>query len=110
MRARDRAGRVSALPNQLPGLAEKFRLSRRDLDRSVWTIDLEGRRLSGAAAVNLALSQLGGVWSWVAAVGRLPLVSWLEERAYGLAARNRGLLSRLWGTTPECERPESGCR
>jgi predicted DCC family thiol-disulfide oxidoreductase YuxK len=98
------------LPNQLPGLAEKFQLSRRDVDSSVWTIDAEGRKLSGAAAVNLALAQLGGVWRWVAAVGRLPLVSWLEERIYGWVARNRGWLSRLWGTTPECEHPESGCR
>jgi predicted DCC family thiol-disulfide oxidoreductase YuxK len=100
---------VSALPNQLPGLAEKFQLSRQELDRSVWTIDLEDRKLSGAAAVNLGLAQLGGVWRWVATIGRLPLVSWLEERVYSWVARNRGLLSRLWGTTPECERPESGC-
>jgi predicted DCC family thiol-disulfide oxidoreductase YuxK len=101
---------VSALPNQLPGLAEKFHLSRRDVDSSVWTIDAAGRKLSGAAALNLALAQLGGVWRLVAAIGRLPLVSWLEERVYGWVARNRGRLSHLWGTTPECERPGSGCR
>jgi predicted DCC family thiol-disulfide oxidoreductase YuxK len=110
LRARDHAGRVSALPNQLPRLAERFGLSDADVDRTVWTVDSEGRKLSGAAAVNAALSRLGGVWRGIAAAGGLPVVSWAEERGYDWVAANRGWLSRLWGTTPECERPGTGCR
>jgi predicted DCC family thiol-disulfide oxidoreductase YuxK len=109
LRAHDHAGRVSALPNQLPGLPERFGLSRADVDRSVWAVDSEGRKLSGMAAINAALSRLGGAWKRIAGAGALPLIAWAEERGYRWVAANRGRLSHLWATTPECERPGTGC-
>jgi predicted DCC family thiol-disulfide oxidoreductase YuxK len=109
VRARDSAGRVSALPNQVPGLADHYGLTRADVDRAVWSVDAEGRMLSGAAATNAVLAELGGLWRLLAAAGRLPVISWLEERAYRWIAAHRSWLSELWSTIPECERPGGRC-
>lgn len=100
---------MSAKPNQLPGLVERFGLTRDDVGRTVWAIDAQGRKLSGAAAVNAALAELGVGWRVLAAAGRLPGLDWLEERVYRWVAANRSWLSRLWGSTPECERPGVHC-
>jgi predicted DCC family thiol-disulfide oxidoreductase YuxK len=100
---------VSALPNQLPGLTSRFGLTREEVDRSVWAIDAAGRRQSGAAAVNAVLTELGGRWRLLAGLGRLPQLAGLEELAYRWVAANRSWLSRLWGATPECERPGVRC-
>jgi predicted DCC family thiol-disulfide oxidoreductase YuxK len=102
VRKRDAAGRVLALPNQTPGLIEQHGLTRADADRTAWTIDPEGTRLSGAAAVSRVLRELPSPWPRVARLYRLPPVAWVERGVYGLVARNRSLLSRWWGDAPPC--------
>lgn len=109
VRAHDLAGRVLALPSQTPGLRQRYGLSREELEREAWAIEPSGRRYAGAAAMNRVLSDLRGPWPPVAALYRLPLIGWLEDWAYRWVADHRSWLSRLWGTTPECERPEVEC-
>jgi predicted DCC family thiol-disulfide oxidoreductase YuxK len=90
------AGRVSALPNQAPGLIERHGLTREDVDRYVWAIEPSGRRYGGAAAIGRVLRELGGGWrvlGWAAALPGAGLV-------YALVARIRGRLSAVWGDPP----------
>lgn len=108
VRRRDPAGRVPALPNQLPGLVEACGLTRADVDRAAWAIDLRGNRWAAAAAVNRVLTELGGGWALLALSYRLAPVAWLEEKVYAWVARNRGRFSRL-GIAPECEEPGVDC-
>lgn len=89
---------MSALPNQRPGLIERYGLSRRDADRFVWAVEPDGRRHRGAAAVGLVLRELDGAWrllGWAAALPGAGLV-------YALVARVRGRLSTVWGDPPPC--------
>lgn len=109
MRARDRAGRVLALPNQTPGILRRYGLTRAQADRTAWAIDASGRIYSGAAAVNHVLAVLGNPWRWLAALYRLPPLRWLEDRLYRWVAQNRHRLSALWSTTPECEQRGGAC-
>jgi len=90
------AGRVSALPNQEPGLIDRFGLTRDDVDRWVWLIEPSGRRRRGADAVARAAREMGGGWRLLGYVAELPGAGLI----YRLVARNRGTLSRLWGDRP----------
>jgi len=103
VRARDEAGRVLALPNQTPGLIERYGLSRAAVDREVWTIDANGAKLGGAAAINRMLAELGGAWPWLSRALRLAPLFWLEDRAYRWVAAHRHRLAR-WGIAPELEK------
>lgn len=87
---------MSAVPNQQPGLIERFGLSREDVDRWVWLIDPTGRRSRGAAAVARVLREMGGGWRLLGYLAALPG----SALAYRLVARSRGLLSRFWGDRP----------
>ncbi len=98
-----------ALPNQTPGVLRRFGLTRAQVDRSAWVIDAAGRYDEGAAAVNRILAELGGFWSVLSRIYRLPAVRWIEDRAYAWIARNRGFLSSVWGMTPECQQPGVRC-
>jgi len=92
------AGRVSALPNQRPGLIERYGLTRADADRCVWAVEASGRRFRGAAAAGRVLRELDGGWrvlGWAAALPGAGLV-------YALVARLRGPLSAVWGDPPPC--------
>jgi predicted DCC family thiol-disulfide oxidoreductase YuxK len=92
------AGRVSALPNQRPGLIERYGLSRRDADRFVWAVEPTGRQYRGAAAIGRVLWELGGAWrvlGWAATLPGAGLV-------YAIVARVRGRLSAVWGDPPPC--------
>jgi predicted DCC family thiol-disulfide oxidoreductase YuxK len=108
VKARDRAGRVLALPSQLPGTPQRFGISRQDLDRAAWTVDRRGRKLGGAAAVTRTLEALGGPWRLLAALLRLPGGRWLAERAYVWVASHRGQF-RWLAVTPACDRPGVNC-
>jgi len=101
VRARDEAGRVLALPNQTPGLIERYGLSRAAVDQEVWTIDAGGGKLGGTAAVNRVLAELGGVWPWLSRALWLAPLFWLEDRVYRWVAAHRHRLAR-WGIAPEC--------
>jgi predicted DCC family thiol-disulfide oxidoreductase YuxK len=107
MRARDRRGRVAALPSQTPGLAERAGLTRAQLNREAWAVDRRGRRYAGAAAINRVLAELPG-WRSVSRLYDLPGIHQGETLFYRWFAANRGRFSR-WGAVPTCERPGASC-
>jgi predicted DCC family thiol-disulfide oxidoreductase YuxK len=94
----ERAGgdRVTALPNQTPGLLERHRISRADADRWVWAVAPSGRRWRGAAAVATVLREMGGGWRVLGALARLPGAG----IAYAAVATLRPRLSAVWGDPP----------
>jgi len=108
VRRRDRAGRVLAVANQTPGVLERYGVSRQGADRSAWTVDPDGRRLGGAAAVNRVLHELGGAWRALAKLYRLAPLAALEEAFYRWFATRRSHFHRL-GVTPECDEPGADC-
>lgn len=109
VKARDHAGRVLALPNQTPGILDRYGLTRASVNRAAWTIEPGGRALAGAAAVNRVLRELGGWWARLGLAYRLPPVHWIEDRAYSWIARHRQWLSSVYGTTPPCDEPDADC-
>jgi predicted DCC family thiol-disulfide oxidoreductase YuxK len=109
VQARDRAGRIALIHAQAPGQRDRFGLSPAETDRAAWAFDRIGRRWEGAAAMNRALRQLDGPWGLLGALYAVPPVRWVEDRVYRWVARNRPLLSRLWGVTPPCDEPGARC-
>jgi predicted DCC family thiol-disulfide oxidoreductase YuxK len=108
VRARDARRRVAIVPNQRPGLLERARLTRAQVDASAWAIDRAGRRYEGAAAINRTLEELGSGWRRLARLYRLPLMRTAEDAGYRWFAANRGRFGR-WGSTPGCHRPGADC-
>ena len=84
----DRKGRLLFVSNT-PEVGQELGLAPTDLEREAWAIEPNGRKLSGAAAVNQVLEQLGGGWALLARAGRLPLMSWIEARVYRRFATTR---------------------
>lgn len=97
-----------AIVNQQPGVLERYGVTRAEADRAAWTIDREGRRLDGAAALNRVLAELGGPWSLLAAVYRVPGIGALQEALYRWFAPRRSRFHRF-GVTPECDEPGVRC-
>jgi len=64
--------------------------------------------LSGAAAVNRVLAELGGFWFWIARLYRLTPIRWMEDWTYRRVADHRSDL-RFWSTIPECDQPRVRC-
>ena len=108
VRRRDRAGRVLAVANQKQGVLDRYRVTREEADRAALTIDRDGNRLEGAAAINRVLADLGGGWRMLAAPYRSRPLAAAEEAFYRWFAENRHRFHRL-GVTPECDRPEANC-
>jgi len=108
VRRRDRAGRVLALANQKRGVLSRYGLTREEADRAAWTIERDGRRSHGAAAVNRVMQEVGGPWSVLASAYRLRPLGVLEEAVYRSFARNRSRFHRF-GVQPECDEPGSDC-
>lgn len=97
-----------AIANQKPGVLERYGVSRVEANRAAWTIDGDGRRLEGAAAINRVLSELGGGWRTIAAMYKVRPLAGVEEAIYRWFAPRRSRFSR-WGVTPECDGPDAGC-
>jgi predicted DCC family thiol-disulfide oxidoreductase YuxK len=108
VRRRDRAGRVLVIPNQAPGALDRYGLTRDQADRAAWTVEADGTRLEGAAAINRLLREIGGAWRMPAAIYRLRPVAALEEAFYRWFAKRRSRFHRL-GVTPECDEPGNSC-
>src|SRR5258706_10329156 len=58
--AHDTRGGIAVRPNQEPGLIERLGLTRDEVSRAAWAVEPGGRKYEGAAAINRALSELGG--------------------------------------------------
>jgi predicted DCC family thiol-disulfide oxidoreductase YuxK len=99
---------VLAVANQKRGVLSSYGFTREEVDRSAWTVERNGRRSAGAAAVNRVLEELGGPWSLLASAYRLRPIAVLEEAAYRWFARNRARFHRF-GVRPECDEPGSDC-
>jgi predicted DCC family thiol-disulfide oxidoreductase YuxK len=108
VRRRARTGRVLVIASQKPGVLARYGLSRDEADRAAWTIDGEGRRMEGAAAINRVLRELREPWTALASVYRLQPVHALEEALYGWFAKNRSRFSRF-GVRPECDEAGADC-
>jgi predicted DCC family thiol-disulfide oxidoreductase YuxK len=108
VRRRDQAGRVQAIANQKAGALEHFGLSRAEADRAAWTIEPDGRRLEGAAAINRVLAEMPGVWPAIAKLYRARAVAAAQEALYRWFAKRRSRFHRL-GVRPECDDPAAGC-
>jgi predicted DCC family thiol-disulfide oxidoreductase YuxK len=107
-RRRDRAGRVLAIANQRKGVLARYGLTREEADRSAWTIEADGNRSQGAAAMNRVLREMGSVWSILARAYNLRPVAAIEEGAYRWFATNRSRFNRF-GVSPECDQPDINC-
>lgn len=108
VRRRDRAGRVRAIANQERGALDRYGVTRAEADRAAWTVDAEGRRLEGAAAINRVLAEVGGVWPAVSGLYRARPIAAAEEAFYRWFARRRSGFHRF-GVTPECDDPGADC-
>jgi predicted DCC family thiol-disulfide oxidoreductase YuxK len=105
LRARPGMRDARMIPNQAPGAAESFGLSRRQIDQEIWFIDAAGRRLAGADAVNAILRRLGRPWSLAAAAAGIRPLARLEAAAYAWFSRNRGRFAFLVAGPPEWPEP-----
>ncbi|HEY4914391.1 MAG TPA: DCC1-like thiol-disulfide oxidoreductase family protein [Candidatus Dormibacteraeota bacterium] len=108
VRLRDRAGRVLVIANQKRGVLARYGITREEADRAAWTIDLDGHRLGGAAAVSRVMREMGGGWAVVARAYRLRPAAVVEEAVYRWFASNRSSFRRF-GVRPECGEAGSGC-
>ena len=108
VRRRVPAGRVQAIANQKQGALQEFGVSREEADRAAWTIEPDGRRLEGAAAINRVLAEMPGAWPAVARLYRLRPLAAAEESFYRWFARRRSRFHRF-GVRPECDDPGAGC-
>ena len=97
-----------AVANQKPGALERYGVSREEADRAAWSVDPQGRRLEGAAAINRVLVELGGIWPALAAPYRLRPIIALEEAVYRWFVPRRSRFARF-GVTPECDERGAGC-
>ncbi len=99
-----------ALPNQIPGLIERYGLTRADVDREAWVIDQAGNRYSAALAANRVLQELGNGWGIFNRLYTFPPFRWAEDHLYRWVADHRPLLSKWLGTTPACEQSGNPCQ
>lgn len=109
LQARDARQRLVLLPNQQPGVLERYGLTREQVDRELWALETSGdNRFAGAAALSRALLELGGVWPAVGRLSCLAPVRGVEASGYRWFAAHRGWFAR-WGVTPACEEPGASC-
>ena len=85
----DRRGRISARPNQEPGLIDSLGLTRAEVGRASWAVEGGGRRFEGAAGISRVLRELGGGWRVLGSLYLVPPIGWLEDRYYKRIARRR---------------------
>ena len=102
LQAVDRGRRIDLVPLQAPGVPESIGASRDECERALQWLGDDGRRRSGADAVNAAVSAVLGT---SLPLGLYRLTSWPQERVYRWVAEHRQLLP---GATPFCsEHPEA---
>lgn len=116
-RALDGHDRVEYLAHQVPGVRERFGVTREQADYQIWAFHADGLRVGGAQAVAAILDTVLGLprrsagnARWLRGplvrIAELPGVAQGLDRAYQWVARNRG---RLPGTTPWCQAHDGSC-
>jgi predicted DCC family thiol-disulfide oxidoreductase YuxK len=97
--------RLQCLPFQMPGLPERYGLTLKECEESLWVIWPDGRRARGAEAVSAALDAISvlPLFRWLY---RLPGLAGFEERLYRWVAAHRQYLP---GVRPFCQRPGAPC-
>jgi predicted DCC family thiol-disulfide oxidoreductase YuxK len=103
LRRLDPDGRVEVRPYQAPGVPASIGAGVQECHDSVQWLGPDGRRRSGADAVNAALSLLCGTRFFTALYGP---TARLQEAAYQWVAAHR---SRFPGTTPHCTALPGDC-
>jgi predicted DCC family thiol-disulfide oxidoreductase YuxK len=91
---------AAAVPSQAldDGELERLGLTGRDVARSAWWVDGDGR-LGGHRAVAAALAASDGPWRTAGRLLAVPPLSWIGAAVYRAVARHR---HRLPGATPSC--------
>ncbi|MBO0839347.1 MAG: DUF393 domain-containing protein [Sciscionella sp.] len=102
----DRRGRINAVPLQRPGIAERIGCTTEQLLASVWWLDDDGERCSGAHAVNAALSAALGTRAPLWLYRRSRWLMHVQDATYRWIAANR---HRFPGRTPYCVRHPADC-
>lgn len=102
MQRLNRANRFDVQPWQTPGLLARTGLTVAQAIEAAWFVDGAGRQHRGAAAINAALAEIGGVFKLIAALYRVPGLRQLEDAVYRWVAANR---YRLPGSAPSCAVP-----
>lgn len=77
-------------------------LTTEQAEKALWTVEPDGTKQNGAAAVNVVLDSLSGLRLFQR-LYNLPLIGSAEDIVYSIIAENR---SSLPGTKPAVERPE----
>jgi predicted DCC family thiol-disulfide oxidoreductase YuxK len=96
----DRSGRLMAEDISDPNFhAETYGLSQDEVMGVVHGILPDGRIVTRLAAIQEAYRTVG--LGWLVALLSWPVVGWLADKAYGVFARNRVALGRLFGRTCE---------
>ena len=90
------SGVIELASGRDPAVLARTGLTARQTAASAWVIDAAGRRFAGAAAINRALPQLGGLWPALAGLYEIPPIRVLEESGYHWFARNRSRLAPLY--------------
>jgi predicted DCC family thiol-disulfide oxidoreductase YuxK len=103
LRMLDGKHRIESLPYQQPGAPESVGAGFDECSESLQWLGTDGIRLQGAAAANAALG-VAVDSSWPSRL--YARSSGVQERLYGLVARNR---RRLPGMTPWCSRYPEQC-
>lgn len=101
----DRQKRINTVPFQARGVPERAGVPAGELARSVYWLDDDGSRYSGAQAANAALSAAIGT-NLPLRVYRLPGMRAAQDAVYRWVAANR---HKLPGTTPWCTSHPDNC-
>ena len=96
LRRRDRAGRLALEDISALGFdPARYGLSWQEVRGVLHGVLPDGRVVRRVEAIRQAYGAVG--LGWLVAPTRLPVVSWLLDRAYGTFARNRTWLGSLFG-------------
>jgi predicted DCC family thiol-disulfide oxidoreductase YuxK len=100
LKRHDREGRLATEDITDPAFhAEKYGLTREAVMGVLHGIMPDGRILRRVDAIREAYRAVG--FGWLAAPLSWPVIGWIADRAYGVFARNRLALGRLWGRNCE---------
>ena len=105
VQALDRLHRVTVVPFQQSGAAERAGLSIAQCESAAWAVTPGGERYRGAGAINatLAVALRTRLPLWVY---ELPGIRQLQDALYDWIAKNRG---RFPGDSPYCQQYPDRC-